>query len=597
MLSYMSICKKEGSFMKKRYWVYISIVVVALLYVLCKHTILYVWANPYTDSKGIQSITPVVYRLNNILDKARRFSHDEGYDYKYSFFNLYGSGFMKNNPIPNDLDTEVSLYLGEYTYDGKNGDEIAQKLLEKIESFLFAFYYYVNIDGKDIKVTKSAFDQLSLSEETHQYNLGLISGALDNVVNKKNYVAFSPKVFELNKIIHKVDYPYSMGYNEILLTGAPSITLFSDKLSYFKTMKKYPREISLVTEYKFDLKYKDKVIETKIIPESYFGARLNINRRFFASSIFVNPYSAHFLNKESILTDPKLYYMYRMISYKRHIGEIETILDTDLKRTNKMFKRFMQTADMIQPLLDKDLYNEISDFVYENLADRDMQLLNEYENIGFMLKKLEKHPGLFMGYIKNGTLQKMYNLAEETLEELYNRGNIDKKYLDVVKEFQNTRFKRFLISEVKNDLPEYDTEDKTYDILSDALGGAMISRIIGAEKIDKYVSAFKEIFTKAGYHKFQLYWLDNRTLGYVEDDFSRNIKDMDKFIKENELADFNYKMIKESEIPEVTLRYDLWVRNNPTSEEEKYYKQMRQVLEEDRKNFKVKRKLGFAFVR
>mgnify|MGYP007070350455 CR=1 FL=1 len=229
--------------MKKRYWVYVSIVVIALLYVLCKHTILYVWVNPYTETSGMQSISPVVYRMNTVLDKARKFSHDEGYDYKYSYFNLYGSGFMKNNPVPNDLDTEVGLYLGEYTYNGKNGNEIAENILGKIESFLFAFYYYMNTEAPEIQSFVGAFDQLAYNEKIHEENMGVISNSLEDVVNKRNHITYSDKVFELNKTIHKVDYPYSMEYNEILLTNSPNMTFFTDKLAYNKRMLRYPREV------------------------------------------------------------------------------------------------------------------------------------------------------------------------------------------------------------------------------------------------------------------------------------------------------------------------------------------------------------------
>ena len=582
--------------MKKRYWIYIVIFGIILLYLISQRVVLYVWANPFTETAGMRSITPIVYRINKALDNAKSFSHNEGYDYSYSFFNIYGSGFTKNNPVPNDLDTEVSIYLGEYSYDGTNGREIAQKLLEKIESFLFAFYYYINVDAKkDIRITKTAFDQLKLGEQTHDYNLNLISNALNNVINKKSYVQYTEKVFELNKEIHKVDYPYSMGYNEILLTGAPSITMFSDKLTYNKNMLKYPREISLVTEFKFNLKYKNEIIETKIIPESYFGARLNINRRFFASSAFVNRYSEKFLKKESILNDPKLYHFYRMISYKRHIGEIENMIETDYSRPNKIFKRLMQTADMVQPLLDDKTYNEICEYVYMNLVNRDMQLLNEYDNIAYMLKKLNKSPDLLLSYIDSGAIDNMYHIAQNVLKELYKRGNVDKKALDTIKEFQNTKFKQFLIAETKSDV-YLDKEDKTYDNVADVIDEAMVHQIQDFKKINKYVDLFNNIFQSAGYHKLHMYWLDNRTLGYVEDDFTKGIKDFAKFAQENDLADFDYKMIKANQIPEVTLRYDLWVRNNPTPEQEANYKKLKQTFEDDRKNFKIKRKWSFAFV-
>ena len=90
-----------------------------------------------------------------------------------------------------------------------------------------------------------------------------------------------------------------------------------------------------------------------------------------------------------------------------------------------------------------------------------------------------------------------------------------------------------------------------------------------------------------------MYWLNSNTIGILEDDFTKNIKDFREFAKDNKLIDVNYKLIKESEIPNLKIRYDIYARNNSTDSENKAYKNLQDKLLQDKKNFNIKKKVVF----
>ena len=145
----------------KLYVIYLVLLCLfACCYVIVNNEVSFLYVNPYTETSGFSKISRTVKSLDKAFDFVKQNSAKEGYDIKYIFKNAYGSGFLKNNPIPNDLDFTIGVYLGEYTYDGENADEIADSVVNKMDSFQYLFNSYVNSlrDGS-LYVDKNVFTQ------------------------------------------------------------------------------------------------------------------------------------------------------------------------------------------------------------------------------------------------------------------------------------------------------------------------------------------------------------------------------------------------------------------------------------------------------
>ena len=575
--------------MKKKI-IYSVIIIALMVFALYKSTILFVYTNPYTETSVFKYIAPTVAKLSNSLDAAREYSKNEGYDFEYVFLDPYGSGFLKHNPIPNDLDMEVGLYLGDYEYDGKNGEELAEEIVKKIESFRYAFNFIVNSNNKDIYMAQTPFELLHDIETHHSREVWSISSSLNNVVEGKNYIKFVYRTFHRNKYSYKVDFPYMMSSNELLLTGYPAIIMMAENMKYSKNTRNYLREISVIPQFYINLKYKDKTTLVEIIPESYFGARLHLKRRFFASSIFANKYSIDYLKNLPLLTDDNQYVFFRLLSFKRHLLEIENIVETGYDRPLKIYKRIMQAADMVQPLLEPEMYKGIEQYVEKNLSNRDLVLLNEYENISGVLHSVQRAPGMFLKLHGKGIMQNMYNQGSEILDELYANGNADKKYLDEIKEFHETKFKPLLSAKSEYEIILLPM-DKRYSNLKIVLRKAMLPLIEDKDKIDETIKVFNSVFINAGFHKTYLYWLDPTTIGVIKDNYTKDIKDVKQFAIDNGLAEMQYKLIDKSQIPSDTLKYEIWTRFNPTEIEIQNYNEMVSKLLKDKKNFNIKKRL------
>lgn len=571
------------------------IIIAAGYYFVSNKEVTFLYLNPYTETDGFSNISGTIKSIDKALQFAKTNSALEGNSYKYVFKNAYGSGFLKNNPIPNDLDFAVGVYLGEYNYDQENAEDIANSVVDKMDSFQYFFNSYINtLKDQSLYVDQNPFQVLGNNSSVHRKNVKAITSSIPIVLEGKDYVKYTQKTLDGTPGSKKVELPYFLKSNEILIENYSPVNLFSDKVSYNSEMPRYMRTISIIPEFFLKLKTKDKSVTVEIVPEAFLGERLQLSRRFFASTVFVDLASAGYLNNLSYIKNDEDYLYYRMFSYKRHLQEISNLrLIKD--RPVKMLKRIMQTADIISPVIGDETYKEISDIVLDNLSNKDIQLLNEYSNICVNLYLIQESPQLFLLLEEERKIKVMYDTMTKCLDELEIRGNIDRKVVDFLRNFQTAELQKMFLLKNESEVAAFRGLILTpnLDVIQNTVNKTIFENIIHKDKLNSYVALFNKVYTDAGYHKVTLYWLDQNTMGIKYDEFTKNIKDFKKFAKDNKLSDVKYKLLKPKETPHVAVKYSVWCRYNPTSTQEANYQKLRKALLDDKKNFKIKHKFVF----
>ncbi len=577
--------------MKKK--LFIGVVVLCLLglmFILRGHVLAYVYLNPLTNTSVLPNISKPIKELDKAFAYAKFSSARSGYNINYLYYNAYGSGFIRNNKIPNDLDFAVGIDLGEYEYNGKNSQEIAENIIDKMNSFESAFNFYINMSSGEIYSTISSLEYLSLLDKQKSTSVKNIADSLDDALFKKYYVKYTKKKFNEKEFDVVVDMPYIMRQGEVLVEDRRPIILFSDMVRYNSSMPSYMREISIIPEFYVNIKFQGKVYNLEIVPEAFIGNRLQLSRRFFAPMVFVNNTSANYLKHSLFLENDENYLSYRLLSYKRHLQEIDNILAMK-DRPIKLFKRLMQTADMIYPVLPKEVYSEIADFVNVNLNNPNIKLLNEYTNICGNIFNIMGYPSLFFKLKENGKIKEMADILDYSITSLKNNGDIDENIIKILEDFKNKELMTVLEVNDNSELKQKQEYlfDK-YSIVYKTITEAVLEQVNDLDKINKFTNIFNQIYSDSGFHRISLSWLDNNTLGIIEDDFTRGIKDFKHMADENELVDLNYKLIKPNEDLSFNVSYDVFVRYNSTEGENKNYKLLQDKLLNDKKNFSIKRK-------
>ena len=587
--------------MHKRLFVLVTIFILILFIAIIQHVTEYVYVSPRVNTSVFLYLADVIKPLDSALNNSLKLTNKQYGDMKYTFKTGYGSGFLIGNPIPNDLDYSVGVNLGKYEYDGTNASEIANDLFNKISLFQAEFCNYVASDKDSALYCEfSAMDSIiNFGSKRKRFVKDIIS-SIDNVLLGEEYVKYSKKTFSSEITI---DFPFILKADEILIEDFPPITLFSDKIKYSEQENEdaFLRELSVVFDYSFMLKNADtgKVKRINLIAESFNGQKMELSQMFFVPIVFVGEDSAYYLKNISYLNDDEEYLKYRLNNYGSHIQQILN-WNSQGNKPVKILKRILQCLDLIYPALAEKDRDNIFNSVTALLNSRDVYLINNYSTAVHNLFKMSYMPNIFYKAKNEQQLLQLLSIMDNSIKEMnerkilsddeYKKLHLINKNLILIiynsksaEELQeNIRNNKETISQMKKDINAI--EEKAYEKI-----------FKNQNNLTSYLNVFYNVYSDAGFHRIDLYWLDNKTMGVLKDEFTSKIppKELHKMAIENDLVDVNYKLIDADKIDLKRVRYSVWVRYNSSQKENENYQKLRKVLLDDKKNFNIKRSFVF----
>lgn len=576
----------------KKYLVtfFVLLIFIVIFYV-SKNTVEFVYVNPDVNTEALPFISSVIKKIDEGVRNSVLNCNLNRRNMKILYQNAYGSGFIKHNPIPNDLDYSVGIHLGKYVYDEKNAAEIAQDIDDKMSSFQINFYNYIsNNKTRDFLSELDVLGSIIHFDKKRATNIGYIERSLLEIFKNEEYIVYLEKSFpDRPEVV--LEYPFVLKSGEILIEDYAPIRIFTKGVKYNKNQRDFLREITIVVDFYVDIKNtktkKTKTVE--IVAESFIGQRLQLSRRFFPPIVFIGENSANYLKNLDYLKDDGKYLEYRLFSFKRHLQEFSA-LSVFKDRPVKMLKRILQCTEIISPALDEKTKDEIYKTIYQNLSNPEIIVLNDYSTALGNLIHITQTPKLYLKASGLGVIQK---LVESMREDLNKLKSVDSKDVRDLFEFQNYIEQSISAIQNRDDLSFFaqnlllKMEKYNNNILS-----LFNKNMTDLKQILSYINIFNKVYEDAGFHKIELYWLDKNTLGIIKDDFTKNIPsdELSDFALQNGLVNINYKLISRTQVPKISIGYINWARYNPTPAEEQNRQKLKEQLLKDKSNFKVKRK-------
>ena len=578
--------------MKK--FVYCGIVVVVLVVFLAlRYTCEFVYVSPTVNTEVFPYIAKSIKQVDRALNKAVFDSFIDGKRVKINYKNAYGSGFLLNNPIPNDLDFSVGVNLGRYKYDGTNSKEIAENLYDKIQFFQQSLLDSINNDLDGYYSNTSVVASVIKSVNDRKDAVNGISSSFDSIFKDKDYVVYLSKKDSKNV---EVDLPFVLKSNEILIEDFPPVTLFTKDVLYYPNQENFLRELTIVIDYSFEIENVKtaEVKDIELVGESFLGQRLQLSRRFFVPIAFIGENSANYLKTLNYLNSDEEYLNYRLFNFGRHLQEVRNLTEFD-ERPVKLLKRVLQCANLIKPVLSQKEFEEINSSILDSLSNPNLSCINDYYTILGNLIQITSSPSLFFKLKNKNEFKQLFIALENDLDILKNAGLLNSRDYQALKnaniELENACASAKKLSDVDY-INLYLLKFMDSEFLP--VQRSVFAKIISAgANIESYVAKFNKIYEDAGFHLVDFYWLDKNTIGILKDNFTSSIKqnDLKKMALENNLVDVNYVFIdKSSDKINKSIHYSLWVRYNPTKVEEQNWQLLRTKLLNDKKNFNIKRK-------
>ena len=585
--------------MKKRVILLIfSLLVIACLWVY-SHVINFMYVCPYTETSGMKNISKVVMLLEKTMNRAKWNALIHGVKFNHVFSNAYGSGFIKNNPIPNDLDYEVLIDIGTFDYS-KNNDSIvlASDILNKMESFVY--YLLLDIENskdKNFYSMNNSWAVKPVKNSKHYMYVNDIAAALDNALSGEKYVDTSTKVIGLdgNPMYYM---PYVVNPGNVIVRDSRLVILYSDLVSYNKFMPKYMRVVSIALNFQAKIKHNGKISYVRFIPESYNMGLLDPIHRMYVPNIFIGNHVQRYIKELYSFSDEDLYLKNLWYCYADHL---KVIYEKDAYKLHpiKVFKRIIQLTDMMAPVLGEKESQEIYEYAASIMNNRDIQLLNEYINILDFLGRTIKSKNLYSVLKNDNKVSDLIKTLENVVSELKARGNVKSEDMKVLEEY--------LTKDVYNliNLPDIsdaaqlqkDVQDEKYnEVITPLVSDIIFYNIHDHEKLQSIVTRLKNIYDNSGAKFMYLYPAGADTFIVEKNEFTDSIKDFKDFAYKNDLApNMKFKVLPKEQIPANYLKYRAFVRYNTTKAQDEYYEKVKNILLENRDEFKIRQKRYFVW--
>lgn len=572
--------------------IFLSIVLFILCCILVHDNVLkVVYVSSQTNIKALGYAKKSIKPIDNALDRVMNLCRQQYKDMNYLYKNYYGSGFIKNNPIPNDLDVAVGVDLGEFEYDGENPYKTSRAIVDKISTYhLYSQIVFLK-SKKLFLMDKPAILKLNELERKKVSSMENIADGIEKAFNNDIQIVHSTKDYKGQN----VNYTLVFKPNEIFVDDITPVFTYTSGISYNKTMSDFPRELTVVPDFYAKIK-NTKTGEIKsvdLVEESFLGERFQISRRFFVPLIFTGNQSLKYLKSLDFLTNDEKYLDTRMFNYFRYVTEVQMYLDASVDPV-KLLKRLHQCTDIISPALTQEQRDKIYTDIDETLSKPDIQTATDYltiyKNIKFMTQnKFIMTKAEEFGYFKQ------WIVASNACLELLSKNSKYKDEVNDLLKIHNEILAQFrdMNSEIK--LAELNKYLSDRDLNVYVACAKIINKNI--DNTDKFVVDFKilnDVFKKSGYHSMDLYWINKDTVYIARNEFTKTLtqKDILPLIKENGLPQVNYKLLNETKLLG-NKKETVYVRYKSTEAENKYLKELEDKLLQDKKNFKIKRKYLF----
>lgn len=572
--------------------IFLSIVLFILCCILVHDNVLkVVYVSPQTNVEALGYAKKSIKPIDNALDRVMNLCRQQYKDMNYLYKNYYGSGFIKNNPIPNDLDVAVGVDLGEFEYDGENPYKTSRAIVDKISTY-HLYSHIVFLKSKNLfLMDKPAILKLNELERKKVSSMENIADGIEKAFNNDIQIVHSTKDYKGQN----VNYTLVFKPNEIFVDDITPVFTYTSGISYNKTMSDFPRELTVVPDFYAKIK-NTKTGEIKsvdLVEESFLGERFQISRRFFVPLIFTGNQSLKYLKSLDFLANDEKYLDTRMFNYFRYVTEVQMYLDASVDPV-KLLKRLHQCTDIISPALTQEQRDKIYTDIDETLSKPDIQTATDYltiyKNIKFMTQnKFIMTKAEEFGYFKQ------WIVASNACLELLSKNSEYKDEVNDLLKIHNEILAQFrdMNSEIK--LAELNKYLDNKDLNVYVACAKIINKNI--DNTDKFVVDFKilkDIFNKSGYHLMDLYWINKDTIYIARNDFTKTLtqKDILPLIKENGLPQVNYRLLNETKLLG-NKKETVYVRYKSTEAENKYLKELEDKLLQDKKKFKIKRKYLF----
>ena len=471
--------------------------------------------SPYVVADAFVYSLPAVQEIYQRLKIVEGVAQGRRLPVRHVFQALYGSHFLRHNPVGNDLDYMLGIHLGTMRLKADLAETAAEEIVARIEGYLQVLdEVFLRHSTPELAVLQSS----PLKDGSFRNHDGIVqrlSASLNDVAQGQPHQLVVVERREIR-------VPTVLSPQESYIFALTRIQFLSSRVRSVDWMYPGIRRAQMMFHFFCRLEIETKSGEIKVIENLPLhptfhptGKLLNIQEHLLWG-VPVDTPSADFFSRLALADSEKMIEI-RLDLARQFLGEVDHKLEVG--ETVKALKRLQQARETLFPALDKQFVAELGREVASALNNPDVLLFQQVAVMAGIAQYVFRNPRLSTMYRESKDLQNLLTKIDQDLSLIFRR------HPEQLSPETETFKERIAGLIALLDGPFYGTSWKEADDLMDDIedwGEANVMNFgPSVEQVAPRLKTIREVLQAAGVFSLPIFGMADDTVGVLVEDIER----------------------------------------------------------------------------
>lgn len=360
--------------------------------------------SPYVSADVFPFVEPATRSLRLRLALIEEAARVRGLPVRHNFQALYGSGFLRHNPVGNDLDAEFGVHLGPVRLTAGREGEAAGAVLDRMEQYLQALHHVFVLHGApDLAVYNFRLLRDGRWHDREALARRMTASFVDVAARRPHAV--------LVDSLYGLRVPTVLSPDESYVHETTRIELLSNRVRTVDWMTAGLRGFQVMFHWYLDLEIADaqgrvvaRLPEFPVHPTFVPSGKVLAPEENSLGTVPVDRASAAFVSR-TVLGDPDVMREERIHMAEALLSEVDRTLASG--DPLKALKRLHQAGDALEPALPREVVERLSARLRQTLFDPRLVTCGEVGKLAENARSVFRVPPLLALYTESYDLQRL----------------------------------------------------------------------------------------------------------------------------------------------------------------------------------------------
>ncbi|MDB4931096.1 MAG: hypothetical protein JWM10_3580, partial [Myxococcaceae bacterium] len=360
--------------------------------------------SPYVSADVFPFVEPTTRALRIRLALIEDAAHVRALPVRHNFQALYGSGFLRHNPVGNDLDAEFGVHLGPVRLTVGREADAAGLVLDRMEQYLQVLHHVFLLQSSP----ELSVHNFRLLRDGRWHDRGALARRM--TASFVDVAARRPHAVLVDSL-HGLRVPTVLSADESYVHETTRIELFSNGVRTVDWMTPGIRGFQVMFHWYLDLEIVDaqgrvvaRIPEFAVHPTFVPSGKVLAPEENSLGTVPIDRASAAFVSRV-VLGDARVMRDERLRTAELLLAEVDRTLASG--DPLKALKRLHQAGDALEPALPRDVVERLAARLRQTLFDPRLVTCGEVGKLAENARTVFRIPPLLALYTESYDLQRL----------------------------------------------------------------------------------------------------------------------------------------------------------------------------------------------